>query len=60
VARKPEYRLAAMDKVTDEKNNIGGAWLNEDGSIRVVLDAFIGLTSSKALVLTLFPNKQET
>jgi hypothetical protein len=46
-----------MDKVTDEKNNVGAAWINPDGTIRIVLDPFIALAASKALVLTLFPRK---
>lgn len=55
--KKPDYRLGAMNKATDEKNNVGAAWLNKDGTISVVLSPFITLQSSKELVLTLFPSK---
>lgn len=57
MSRKPDYRVAALDKTTDEKNNIGGAWLNDDGSIAVVLNPFIVLTARKSLLITLFPEK---
>lgn len=57
-SRKPDFRVAAMDKTTDAKNNIGGAWLNEDGSIAVIIDPFIVLNGSRNLLITLFPNKE--
>lgn len=59
MSRKPDYRVAAMDKRTDAKNNIGGAWKNADGSIAIVIDPFITITGSKDLLITLFPNKPE-
>jgi hypothetical protein len=53
--RQPDYRLAALNKRTDEKgNNIGAAWINDNGSISIRLDSFVVLTGSKDLVLTLF------
>ncbi len=55
IGRKPDYNLHAMDKVTDEKSRVGGAWLNDDGSISVKLNPFVTLASTTALVLTLFP-----
>lgn len=59
MSRKPDYRVAAMDKKTDAKNNIGGAWINQDSSIAIVLDAFIVIQGSKDLLITLFPNKDK-
>lgn len=59
MSRKPDYRFAAMNKSTDEKNNVGAAWVNPDGTISVALDSFIQLTASKNLVLTLFPNDKK-
>lgn len=56
---KPDYKLHALDKETQEKNRIGAGWINEDGSIRVKLDAFVVLQASPNLVLTLFPEKRE-
>lgn len=55
-SRKPEYKLKAMNKFNDEKAEVGAAWLNEDGSISVVLNPFVVLKRKKSLVLTLFPN----
>lgn len=60
MSRKPDYRLAAMNKATDEKNHdVGAAWANPDGSISVTLRPFVTLCSDKNLVLTLFPPKPE-
>jgi hypothetical protein len=58
MSRKPDYRVAAMNKITDDKNNIGAAWTNKDGSITIILDSFIYLEGGKALLITLFPNKE--
>lgn len=58
--RKPDYRVAVMDKVTNEKNsNAGGAWINQDGSISVILNGFVCFQSTKNLLITLFPNTQK-
>lgn len=58
--RKPDYRLAAMNKATDEKNgNVGAGWTNPDGSISVVLQPFVAVQHDKNLVLTLFPQKAD-
>lgn len=59
MSRKPDYRVAALNKVTDAKANIGAAWLNKDGSIAVVLESFIVINGGKELLITLFPNKEE-
>lgn len=59
--RKPDFILAALLKgETPEEsrvaNNIGAAWVNTDGSIRIKLDPFVVLEGSEdRLVLTLFP-----
>lgn len=52
--RQPDYRLAALNKSTDEKSNVGAAWENDNGSISIRLDSFVVLKGSKDLVLTLF------
>ena len=54
--RKPDYRLLAMNKSTDEKRKVGAVWLNTDGSLSIALDPFTVLQSSPDLVLTIFPN----
>lgn len=56
MSRKPDYRVAAMNKDTDDKSQIGAAWTNKDGSITIVLDSFVHLDGGKALLVTLFPN----
>lgn len=35
--RKPDYNVHALNKRTEERARIGAAWINPDGSIRVVL-----------------------
>jgi hypothetical protein len=57
MSRKPDYRVAALNKITDAKNNIGGAWTNKDGSIAIKIDDFIVLHGGRELLITLFPNK---
>lgn len=57
--RKPEYRVAAMNKVTDEKSTIGAAWTNDDGSIAIVVNSFVQLpVGGPHLLITLFPNNK--
>lgn len=57
--RKQDYRVVAMNKLTDVKGNVGGAWRNDDGTITIILNAFIHL-DAKDLLITLFPEKKET
>lgn len=54
-ARKPDYRVSALNKATSVKGSVGAAWLNEDGTISIVLDPFIVLNDSPNLLITLFP-----
>lgn len=54
--RKPDYEVSALHKVTEERGNIGGAWINEDDTISIKLNPFLTITS-KDLVITLFPKK---
>jgi hypothetical protein len=56
MARKPDYDLSLMDKVSGRKNpSAGGAWINDDGSINIQLNPFITFTSDPNMVITLFP-----
>jgi hypothetical protein len=50
--RQPDYNVAAMDKASNAKANVGAAWLNEDGSISIVLNNFVTLTQTGELDLT--------
>lgn len=53
--RTPDYNVKAMMKDTGTKTRIGAAWINPNGTISMVLDPFISLQSSPALLITLFP-----
>lgn len=56
--RKPDYRVGALNKETDEKGTVGAAWQNKDGTISVVLNAFVTLPiGGPHLLITLFPNE---
>lgn len=55
--RRPDYRIAALNKETDAKGNIGVAWKNEDGSIGVVFNPFVTVPVGNNFVITMFPNE---
>lgn len=57
VSRTPDFDVKALKKNTNEKARIGAAWANEDGSVSIVLDAFVVVPSSPDLIITLFPRK---
>lgn len=55
--RKPDYRVAALNKGTDEKGVVGAAWINDNGSIAIILDPFVNLQQQgRQLLITLFPS----
>lgn len=56
MSRKPDYRVGALNKKTDEKSIVGAAWINPSGSISVTLNAFIRIQGGEDLLITLFPN----
>lgn len=53
--KSPDYKVGCLNKVTGEKGNIGAAWLNNDGTINIVLNNLVVVQASKDLVITLFP-----
>lgn len=57
--RLPDYSVNVLSKKTEQRGKIGGAWLNEDKSITVVLDMLVIVPSDKDLLITLFPRKEE-
>lgn len=59
MSRKPDWDVRAMNKATDEKATIGGAWNNDDGSIAIILNPFVFLESKKELLVTLFPRREK-
>lgn len=54
VGRKADFDLSVLNKATEERGVIGGAWQNEDGSISIVLNPCVVLTSDKNLMIRLF------
>lgn len=56
MSRKPDYRVDALNKKTDEKSIVGAGWANPDNTISVTLYSFIRLEGGKDLLVTLFPN----
>lgn len=60
MARKPNFRVAALNKVTDERGNIGAAWSNPDGTISIRFDPWVTVPQGKDIVITMFPTKEET
>ena len=60
--QKPDYTVSAMDKDRDTtlKGQIGVAWKNANGSIRIKINPFVVLnTREHDLVITLFPIGQQ-
>lgn len=55
--RRPDYKLGAMLKDSDRRNNnCGVGWLNEDGSIQVMLDPCVILNGNVTdMAYRLFP-----
>lgn len=59
--RKPDYQVGAINKITGQKSSkVGGAWKNDNGTISVVLDAFVVFPGGSDTLLTLFPNTEWT
>lgn len=56
---KPHYRVGCLDKSDDRKSNVGAAWINQDGTISVIIDAFVVVHGGKQTLITLFPNKEQ-
>lgn len=56
--RKPDYYVAAMNSHVRGRR-IGGAWINDDGSIQVKLDPFIHLNNDDgSLQVRLFKTQE--
>jgi len=55
--RQPDYRIAALDKLTDQQQQVGAAWRNPDGRISIQFDPFVVLDfKNNNLIISLFPN----
>lgn len=56
---KPTHNLKALNKKTNARTNCGVGWLNEDGSITIVLNPYIVMQPDKDIVINLFPILQD-
>ena len=55
MSRKPDYRVGALNKNTDERATIGAAWLNDDGTIAIQVNDFVHIPNFHGVLITLFP-----
>lgn len=55
----PDYKLKALDKVTNQKAEVGAGWLNQDHSISIRLNVCVVLQQTPTMVFTLFPNDRK-
>ena len=53
--RKPDFRLKFLNKQTEGRGEIAAGWLNEGGSITIVLNPMVAIKQDKDILLTLFP-----
>lgn len=55
MSTNPHWDLRFLNKRTDEKGQVGVAWNNDDGSIRIRLNTAVVLQGNADHILTLFP-----
>lgn len=58
-SRKPDFDLCYLNKTSEERARIGAAWMNENGSIRIVINPLVVIPPGSDTVLTLFPKKSK-
>lgn len=57
---QPDWTVAALDKQTEVRGNIGVAWTQPDGRISIKLNPFLVLDTFKQdLAISLFPRDQD-
>lgn len=54
-SRKPNYRLKTFDTKSEKNGRIGAGWLNDNGSISIVLDPAVVLGIQPNVAITLWP-----
>jgi hypothetical protein len=59
MGRKADFNVAALNKRTDAKSNVGVAWKNDDGTVSITLNAFVVIEGGKDMLITLFPSKDK-
>jgi hypothetical protein len=52
--RTPDWEFRYLNKDTEERGQVGAAWTNDDGSIRVKLNPCVVLRGGAEYVFTLF------
>ena len=60
VSKPPDYKVSALSKTTEQRGPVGVAWTQPDGTIRIKLNSFVVLDNRDDLLITLFPNNQDT
>lgn len=53
--RRPDYRVMALDKDTEERGEVGAGWLKEDGSIYIKFNPFVTVPVGYRFSVTAFP-----
>jgi len=53
-SRSPDFDLCVLNPQDGQKGRIGAAWLNEDGSISIVLNRCVVLTEQDGFSIRLF------
>lgn len=53
----PTHRLGVIDTRTDKRSIVGAGWKNDDGSISIVLNPCIVISSGPHYILRLFPER---
>lgn len=57
---KPDYNLTIYDKRDESRcNNAGAGWIQDNGSISIMLNPGIMLTRNKNLYITLFKTEKD-
>ena len=57
MAKKPDYRISALNKATGQQGVIGAAWNDPRGHIAVKFNPFVTVPVGKDAVISLFPLK---
>lgn len=57
---RPDYVISVLDKDTDEKGEVGAAWINDDGSIGIKFNPFIEhIPHGDRYAISLFSNNRD-
>jgi hypothetical protein len=59
LGRRPDYRIMALDKDTEERGELGAGWLKEDGSIYLKFNPFVTVPVGGRFSVAAFPIDHE-